>query len=103
MKLENISMGSELHALFELSKARSPRSDVLGLRSPLGQRNRLLSASVAEQILSVLCVVHHHRPALHHPLHVLHNNIDISQRVPLDGDQIREISRSDCSQLFFLP
>src|SRR6266576_2486954 len=92
-----------LSCMSGLSKARSTRSDVLGLRSPLGQRNHLLSASVAEQILSVLCVVHHHRPALHHPLHVLQNNIDISQRVPLDSDHIREISRSYCSHLFFFP
>jgi Esterase PHB depolymerase len=40
-----------------------------------------------------LTLVHHDRPLLHHPLHVVERHIDVPQRIALHRHQIGEVSR----------
>ena len=40
-----------------------------------------------------LGLVRHHRPALHHPFHLMNHDINVCQWIAFDGDQVCKISR----------
>ena len=48
-----------------------------------------------------LGLVHHHRPALHDPFHLINRNIDIRQWIAFHRHQVAKITRRDRAEFFF--
>jgi len=50
---------------------------------------------------SIFGFISDHDASFHHPTHIVDSYVDVRQRVAFDGDQVREITRSDGTEFFF--